>query len=200
MIVQRYIIKDICLNVAAIAMILIFIFLSNQFVDYLARAASGQMSLAFVFKVMLLEIPNLLGLLLPIALFLGILTSISRLYAENELTIFQACGMSQAKLLSVVLIFASVVTLIVAFFSLWLSPKVAQDRNYLLATARANALFDLVIPGHFLSGSEGKAVVYVNKVSKDRQHFQELFAARKKWKKTKTRKVTGKCSRPNQDN
>ena len=112
MIIFRNLAKEITATLSAVTSVLLLIFLSNQFVRYLGMAASGRLPGAIVFRLMMIQIPHLLGLLLPLGLFLGVLLVYGRLYAESEMTVMRACGLSSRRLLGM--------TMTVAFVSMLL--------------------------------------------------------------------------------
>lgn len=180
MIIFRYLTREICLTLAALVSILLVIFLSNQFVRYLARMAGGQMPGAVVFQLLMLEMPNLLGLLLPLALFIAILLAYGRLYAENEMTVLSACGFSQKQLLTVTMIVASLVTVIVAGVALWLGPIIAKDRDYLLTSGGAAVMIETIVPGRFRYIPGGNKVFYVEKMTRDHAQSEFVFLAERR--------------------
>ena len=177
MIIFRYLSKEISRALIAITSVLLLIFLSNQFVRYLARAAAGQLPAHFVLQLMLLEVPHLLGLLLPLSFFLAILLAYGRLYADSEMTIFTASGISQTKLLWMTLQIACLVAILVAGLTLWLGPTISADRDRLIQIGKSASVINTLIPGRFRSLSGGKRVLYVQRVMHDRQEVGHLFMA-----------------------
>jgi len=135
----RYLAKEVFVTLAALTTILMLIFMSNQFVRYLGRVANGQIPLAIIMKLMMLELPNLMGLVLPLGFYVALLIAYGRLYAENEMTVLRACGYSPAKLLKHSYIMAIFVSGLVMTLVLWVSPMIAIERTKLLRTHwRAN--------------------------------------------------------------
>ena len=98
MIIIRYFVKEVLLALLVLTIILLTIFLSNQFVHYLSRSAAGQFPGMAVLQLMLLDLPNLLGYLLPLGFFIALLLTYSRLYAESEMAVLQACGVGPGQL------------------------------------------------------------------------------------------------------
>src|SRR4051812_18540367 len=111
MIILRYLIKEVLNTVAASTVILLMIFLCTQFIDYLSAAAGGKYTTLFLLQIMLLQIPYLLGLLLPLGFFLAILMAFGRLYLDREMIILFSCGMRPATLLTLAMSMAVVVTI-----------------------------------------------------------------------------------------
>jgi lipopolysaccharide export system permease protein len=177
MTIYRYLLREIMLALVAILGVLLLIFLSNQFIRYLARAAAGEVPMHYVFKLIMLEIPNLFGLLLPLALFLAIVLAYGRLYAENEMTVLSASGFSNKQLLATTLGFALGISLFAGIISLYITPSIAAVRTRLLTEGASAAFIDILMPGRFQQFGNGKHIVYVEHVSRDRRYVKQLFAA-----------------------
>lgn len=177
MIIFRYLIKEVLGAVVAITAILLLIFLSTQFVHYLGDAALGRFAVGIVFHIMLLQIPYLLGLLLPLGFYLALLMAYGRLHSDREMMVFSSCGISQIQVLLMTLVMAAVVTIIVAILSCWINPHVAAMQKRLMADARSAPLVETIMPGRFYSLDSGRQVFYVEKVSRDHSHLQNIFVA-----------------------
>src|SRR3990167_2861870 len=120
MIIFRYLTREVFATLVSVTFVLLFIFISNQFVRYLGDAAAGKLIGSVLFRLMLLQIPYLLGLLLPLSLFLGILLSFGRFYADNEMTSLIACGFNLKQLVSVTFKMSLILAALVSFLILWL--------------------------------------------------------------------------------
>ncbi|MBS0359183.1 MAG: LptF/LptG family permease, partial [Proteobacteria bacterium] len=177
MIIFRYLAKEIVSTMLAVTIILLLIFLCNQFVRYLGLAAAGKLPSLFVFRLMMLEVPNLLALLLPLGLFLGILLAYGRLYADNEMTALTTGGLSWGRFIGMTMTITVIVMLLVAFLVLWLGPKILTDREKLMTEGRNASIIDLITPGRFQVLSEGKKVVYIQSLTRDRKYAEDLFMA-----------------------
>lgn len=177
MIVFRYLSKEIATAVSAVTGILLLIFLSNQFVHYLSRAATGKFGGGMVVHLMIIEVPHLLGLLLPLGLFLGILLSFGRLYTDNEMTVLSACGLSRAKLVMFTLPVVLTVVVIVAVLNLWLTPQLMDYRDHLLAQTGTAMELEATLPGRFQEANGGQQIFYVESMSPDKQSMQTIFMA-----------------------
>ncbi len=179
MIIFRYLAKEVFLTLIALTGILMLIFLSNQFVQYLNRAAAGSIPGMIIMKLMMLEMPNLMGLLLPLGLYMAILLAYGRLYAENEMTILGASGYSPYKLLNHSLSMATVVALVVAVVMLWASPYIAIERAKLLRSTGIKTLIQTIMPGRFHAINWGQQVFYVQSMNRDHSKAEQVFLAKK---------------------
>lgn len=178
MLIFRYLNREIILTLLAVTLILLLIFVSNQFVRYLGAVADGRLAFWVFMRLVAIEIPHLLVLLLPLSLYIAILLSFGRLYADNEITVMQAAGMSRKQLLYQTLPIALVVATIVGILTLWLSPIIVHYRDQLLAQMGETSLQTL-LPGQFQSGFDGNRVFYVAHMSVDRKNLDNIFVAEK---------------------
>lgn len=177
MIVYRYLKKEVLVTTAAVTSILLLVFLSNQFVRFLSRAAMGQFPGTVVFKLLMLQIPQLFGLLLPLGLFLAILVVYGRLYVDSEMTVFAACGISRKQILGMSLKVGVIVMAVVAVFVLFVSPAIRSIQDRVVENAKAASIVETIIPGRFMSSPDGRRVYYVSDITRDREHLQQIFVA-----------------------
>lgn len=178
MIISRYLTKEVYATLLATTFILLLIFISNQFIHYLNQAASGGLPVRAVMQLMSLQVPLLLGYLLPLGLFLGILLAYGRLYVDQEMTVLAANGVSNAQLLRITLGFSTLIALVVSFLMLWVEPQLAWYREHIFAEAAVASPFETIFPQRFQGLADGQWVFYVNDVSRDRLNLQEVFAAK----------------------
>lgn len=178
MLIFRYLAKEIFLTLTSLTVILLLIFMSNQFVRYLNRAASGHFPAVFIMKLMMLEMPNLMALLVPLGFYMALMIAYGRLYADSEMTVLNACGYGPGTLLKHSLWMASVVALFVLVMMLWLSPYIALERAKLLQSSGVQTLMKTIVPGQFRALSSGRQVFYVESMSGDGDVAQHVFLAR----------------------
>lgn len=180
MIILRYLAKEVTATLLSVTVVLLFIFVSNQFVRYLGDAAAGKLLGTILPRLMILYIPYLLGFLLPLGLFLGILLVYGRLYSDSEMTALMACGMSKKQLLVMTIKIALVVMLVVSFLTLWLDPRLLLQRNKILAESDGATVLQTLMPGRFQADPTGHQVYYVEEVSRDHKLLTNIFVAQQK--------------------
>jgi len=174
----RYLTKEVFITLVSLTTILLLIFMSNQLVVYLNRAASGQIPGMFIMKLMMLELPNLLSLLLPLGFYVSLLVAYGRLYAESEMVVLQACGYGSRLLLKDSLMMAMVVASIVLVIMLWASPFIYSERATLLRTTGIKTLIQTIVPGRFNALPGGQQVFYVESMSRDHTVAKNIFFAK----------------------
>jgi len=174
----RYLVKEVAVTLVALTAILLLIFMSNQVVIYLNRAASGVIPGMLIMKLMALELPNLLSLLLPLGFYVALLLAYGRLYAESEMTVLQACGYSSEQLLRHSLYMALVVAFITAIM-ISVSPLIAFERATLLQTTGVQTLIQTIIPGRFRTIPSSEDVYYVESMNHQHTEANQIFLARR---------------------
>jgi lipopolysaccharide export system permease protein len=177
MIIQRYFAREIFLTTLAVVSVLLLIGISNQFVRYLADAAQGEIAATLVLKIVAMNLPTLLGLLLPLGLFFGIMLTLSRLYADSEMTALFACGMPYKVLLKALAGPAFLATILTGIFNLWLGPHYLYEMSRTLAEAESDLISRAIQPGRFQSSDDGKYVLYIDSLSKDGKQAFDVFVA-----------------------
>jgi len=176
-IIFRYLSKELYSSILAITLVLLIIFITNQFIHYLKDAASGQITMTAVMQIMSLQIPLLLGYLLPLGLYLGILITYGRLYVDHEMTVMSSCGVSRAQLMGMTLLIALVVMLVVAALMLWVEPIVQGYRTRILDQAITNTSIQKVVPKRF-QNLHDNSVFYVDRLSREKQTMYRVFLAK----------------------
>lgn len=177
MLVFRYLAKEVFITLLALTVILMFIIVSNQLVGYLNRAASGRIPGILVLKLLFLEMPNLLTVLLPLGFYMAVMLAFGRLYSENEMLIFQACGMSHFQLLKHTLSMGFLVTILVAWM-VHVTPQFAKQRTRLLQTSGVKAFIQILAPQHFQE-LPNQQVLYIDSINRKHTQAQGLFLAQR---------------------
>ncbi len=180
MIIKKYLAKEIYAHLFVVSGILALIFLSNQLVQFLGRATAGKLTGGMLLKIMVLEIPILLGFLLPVALYIAILLAYGRLYVDSEMTVLQACGLSQKQLLVYTQIFSLFIFILVLLMNFYLTPWLYQNKDKILAANPATIVINTLVPGRFKSFND-QNIIYVEGVDHATEEAQSIFFARREF-------------------
>lgn len=179
MILFRYLLKEVFVTLIALTVILLFIFISNQAVIYLNRAANGIIPGMIILKLLLCELPGLACALLPLGFYIAILLSYGRLYADHEMICMYTGGYSPLSLLKHTLLMALVVAVMIAWIGFKLVPDFAFQRAAILRTTGIKPIIQTLSPSQFKSISSDKLVFYVESVTRDHDHAQHVFLSRR---------------------
>jgi len=177
MIIFRHLTRELAVALSIITGVLLLIFFSTQFVIIFNKAALGKMATNLLLTFVGIEIPHILSILLPCGLFLAVLFGYGRLYADYEMTALNACGLGPSKIITYTLPITLFVVVIVAILTLWLNPKLIAYRNNLLNEKGSAIALQTSIPGRFQESDNGRTIIYIESMSTDRKHMQNLFMA-----------------------
>lgn len=181
MIIKRYIAREVFTTLLAVVTVLMLAFLSQQIVRYLNFIVIGKIPTDVLLEMVSFEVPFLLAMLLPLGLYIGILLTYGRLYSENEMSIMQMNGFAARQLLRLTAIIALVVAGFVLILMLWVNPSVSAKRQQVMTSDEATLhLVQTMIPGRFQVSPDGKQVMYVEKLSLDRERAENVFMAQEK--------------------
>lgn len=167
LIIHRYLLREIGVTFLGVTLVLLLLFLSATFVRILAEAMAGDYPAKVVFTLFALKgIANMV-LILPVALFLGVMLALGRLYKDSEMVAMTACGIGPSYVLQSVAALALVVTLIIAYLSLWFAPYAEEKSHQLLDEVGAEVELEMVVPGRFIEVGEGHEVIYAESRDED---------------------------------
>lgn len=173
MIIARYLGRQVFATTAAITFILLVVVVVGRFLKYLAQASQGELDPSVLALLMSYRLPEFLQLIIPLALLLGILLAYGRMYADSEMTVLIACGLSRRRLLAYTLVPALVFTLAVAVLALRVTPWGLENTENLLETQEELTEFDILVPGLFQDISRGERTTYTERVEGEVLH--EVF-------------------------
>jgi lipopolysaccharide export system permease protein len=173
MIISRYLTRQILQVTAATTFILLAVVVLGRFLKYLAQASQGEIDPGVLVALMSYRIPEFIQLILPLALLLSILLAYGRMYADNEMTVLSACGLSRRRLLGITLIPSTLVAITVGLLSLMLTPLGLVNTDSLLEAQKDLNEFDIMVPGLFQNISRGERTTYTEDI--EDEEMQNVF-------------------------
>jgi lipopolysaccharide export system permease protein len=140
------------------------------------------------FKVTVLALPHLTALLVPLALFVAVLSTLNRLTGDSEMVIASAAGMSRFGLLSPIIRLALYVIMANLAINLFVQPMAYREMRRSLHELRSDVASSLVTPGAFSQLGSG-VTIYARERDRDgrmhdimindtRQNERATFTAR----------------------
>ena len=178
MIIARYLSTRILFTTLAVSVVLTMVVMSGRLARYISAAAEGQLAVSLVLPVVFLRMPQLLELILPVSLLLGIMLSIGELYESNEMTVIHATGVSHGRIMTIGITASVFVALVVALFSFYISPK---GNDYVGALVNAQGLkseLSNLAPDTFYDLKNQGGTVYAGSVDKERKGMENVFIFR----------------------
>jgi lipopolysaccharide export system permease protein len=178
LLIERHLRRQFAETVVAVAIVLLLVTLGALFVDLVSEIAKGKVPAGLLLSQLGLRSIRFLTLVLPLALFLGLLLAIGRLYQESEMAVLAGVGIGPQRLLRPLLWVAGPVFVLVALASLWLAPLAAGKARGMIEVANRSFLIAGLEPGRFVELPGKGGVLYVTELSTDGTRFKELFVQR----------------------
>jgi len=167
--------REIFKPTAGICAVLVFIFGCFIAARYWADAAQGQIPGSEVVLLVFLRSAIALEVLLPTTLYFSVITAISRLYRDSEITAMFACGISMSRIVKSVFLLSLMVAVAATCLSLYIRPW-AWNQFYALKS-RAKASFDLtrMRSGVFYELWNGERVIFAEHVNRKKSRAEHIF-------------------------
>ena len=177
MIIFRYLLKEVAKTQLAVFFVLMTIFISQKFVRVLGDASEGSIPGQMVMTFIALKIPDLAGMMLPLSLFLGVLLAYGRIYADNEMTVLHACGVSEWYVVRVTLVLALITAIFTGVFTLYLAPMASEYQYQVKDKLAADSGLSSLVAGRFQKTGNKKAVIFIHGKNREDNSFDKVFVA-----------------------
>jgi len=121
-VIQRYLLRQLVVVAALVTLTLTLAIWLTQSLRFVELIVNRGLSLQSYLSLTLLLLPSFLSLMLPVALFTGVLFTYNKLITDSELVVLRAAGLGPFQLARPALLLAIVVVAIGYFLSLYLLP------------------------------------------------------------------------------
>ena len=147
---------------STIGILLIFFFLvvSSRFVEYFNQAAEGLIDPNIIFKVVFLRFPDFVTLLIPLSFFLGVVITISRMYADREIYGYFTGNLSQNDLIKYLIPQAIIYFLITLSLSVYIAPYTKELSKNLLSTDSLEEQFNSIKPNEIIIFNDFEGFIF----------------------------------------
>ena len=175
MVVHAYLVREATKPFFLIALFLVGLFIAYSLTRFLTEANEGLLSASAVFSLTGLKALIALEVLLPIALYIGLIVALGRLHSDWEVVALRAGGVSEGRILAPVLIMAALAAALVALLSVWVRPWAYEQLYRLEAEAKAGAELDELSPGQFHIHGDGQRTVFLNARNDETGELEGVF-------------------------
>ena len=184
-IVDRYVLSEVAKTLLAILITLMLVVASMLFLRTLEEVNLGALNADLVLRFLGLQMVRDTATLLPPSFFIAALAALSRLARDSELVALNACGIGPRRLYRALFLLALPVALVTGWFALvlqpWAAAGIAEIR--LQQKDQATQIAGLQA-GRFYTQEEGKVVVYVSSIAKDKR-LERVFVLDRQGDKTR---------------
>lgn len=159
----------------AVCVVLLGISLTTLLIRLLGNAASGALQPEGVLAFLGFSAINYLPIILSLTLFIAILMTLSRWYADSEMIIWFSSGLGLYRWIGPVLIFTLPVAILVAVLSLGLSPwSLRQSAEYQRQLDSRDDV-SILAPGVFKESRHADRVFFIDNLSEEDAVVSNVF-------------------------
>ena len=152
--IQLHLFRQVLQAVLIIVGSLVMVALLAQGLSRTDVILENRQSALTYFYIVMLGSPQVIALLLPLALFVAGVWSLNRIHKDSEIVVAQAAGMTRWQVASPVLRLAVVCLVVHLGVNLWVQPMSQRAMREAVADARADLAASLFRAGQFTSNGE----------------------------------------------
>ncbi len=162
MIIYRYVLREVAAPFVAISFALTTLYVTYSLTRYLTDATEGVLAAGSVFTLTMLKALIALEMLLPVALYIGLIVTLGRLYSDWEVTAMRASGISERQIIIPILGLAAAIALCIAGLSLGARPWAYNALYEFQAQAKAFNDLGQLEAGRFHYDDKRSRVVFMD--------------------------------------
>lgn len=155
--------KELARSFGATLVVIFTIVLTMLLIRTLGQASSGKVNPQEILLVLGYTVLGRIPTLLTLALFISVVSTLSRMYRDSEMTIWLASGQSLGQLLRPVLRFALPIVVVAASLQILAWPWSNQQIDVFKDRFERRGDLDRVAPGQFRESSDGRRVFFIEK-------------------------------------
>ena len=166
-IIDKYILKSFFYSFLAVISVLLLVIVGRLFVKLLDYVVEGRFDIEMVFSLLLLSSTKSLILLLPFAIMIGLLISLSRLYRDSEIYALKASGNYKNTFTKIFYLIATPSFLIIFMLNIFASPYLITEIQKKKIEAASTSEIGLTNPGKFIQMKDKDWIIFVDAVEND---------------------------------
>jgi lipopolysaccharide export system permease protein len=174
-IIDHYLIREVMHPFVVILVALLVIFVTFSLSRLLIDADAGLLKPLEVAYLTMFKAIIALDVLVPLSLFLAVMTGLGRLYTDSEIYAMRASGISEARLLRPLMRLALLLAVIVLVLSTWTRPWAYNQAYQLKAAAEASAETGRVKSARFYDFNDGSRTVFIESISENGRDLEGVF-------------------------
>ena len=175
----KYVNRELLAIFVTALLMLLMVAVGGRCIGYLQEAAMGKFTGTTVLTIMALRLPEFVQQVAPFAIYVAIVLTMGRLYAEQEMVVLQGAGASTRRLLGWISISLGLVVVMVAALSIVFTPMSLRVLELYMFEQQTQTEFETVNPGTFHIYDRGARVTYSEAMSDDRQVLHNIFMSQR---------------------
>ena len=153
---------EVLKSTLGILLIFFFLVVGSRFVGYFEQASEGLLDPNLIYKIVILRFPDFLTLLILLSFFLGVVVTISRLYADREIYGYLSAGVSQNKLIRILLPQSIILFLITLVLSIYIAPYTKELSKEIVSIDTIEEQIESLKPKKLFSFKENEGFIYAD--------------------------------------
>jgi len=173
-VIDRYVLREILATWAAVTLVLLVILFTNSLAYMLSKVVEGDISGHIVLPLFLTNVAAVVVMVIPLGLYLALLLTFGRLYADSEMAALGACGVGMARMFRPALVAGLIAAIVTAVLTIWASPWAKRVEHELRGQVAATTDLAGVAPGRFNRAANGDIVLFAQ-TKDDDSTLREVF-------------------------
>src|SRR6202051_850578 len=175
MIFERSLQRELAYTAGAVFMVLLTIMLTTMMIRIVGFAASGQVDPRDVVVLIGLTVIGYLAVIMIVTLFVSILFVLTRWYRDSEMVVWLASGVSLTRFIRPIARFSAPIIVLIELFSFVGWPWSNEQSKLLRDRFQQRDDVSLLAPGQFRESPLNHRVFFVEKMSPDQKHVENVF-------------------------
>ena len=172
-ILRTYMIRQVATTTALVLGFLVVMLLGGRLIRYFGMAAEGGLDVGVLWTLIGYNLPYFLELIFPLSFFIGLMLVFGRLYADHEMAVLNAGGISRGMVSRWILPLVVVVFIMQGFITLIAKPWGVAKATNIWQEQSVMEIFDLIRAKEFISS--GDYHLYVGEVGDEREFLKDVI-------------------------
>jgi lipopolysaccharide export system permease protein len=174
-ILGRYLRKETVKTFGAILMVLFVLTLGTLFAETLRMVARGALPASMLYIELGLRATDVLSILLPLSIYLAILTKLSQMYRNQEAVMMHSSGISMMQLLKMYRPYIIFFSGFMLLLSLIVVPWATRTSEKLTLAASKDVSLMGLKEGVFQELSGSNSVIYIRSINVEKNRLENIF-------------------------
>ena len=166
-IIDKYLLKSFIYIFLSVFLVLILVIVGRLFVRLLQYVVDGRFDIDMVFNLLFLSTTKSIILLLPFAIMISLIISLSKLYRDSEISALKSSGNFKTIFTKLFYTIAIPSFLIIFILNVFVSPHLITEIQKTKIEAAATSEIGLTSPGKFIQMQDKNWIIFVEEIEND---------------------------------
>jgi LPS export ABC transporter permease LptF/LPS export ABC transporter permease LptG len=171
---DRYVLKEIASPFTLGLVVYTFTLLINMIFILSGTLIAKEASTLTVLEILLYMLPDFLSFTIPMSTLMGVLAGLSRMSTDSEVVAFRTMGISNARILKPIMLFAVTAWLFSSWLIMYMAPEAGFRLNKLMIQIGMKRAVSAIKPGDFYREFP-YYTLYFNDIDPNTNEWEEVF-------------------------